>query len=108
MLQISKKTYEWLNKGLRAGLATILLIIGYASLVYLLSTTSEAIDSNMRSIDGGAASTRYFLQGFYGFLNTLLWIFIIFSGIIISLAYIIYVVDVIRSKNKMYGEFEDI
>lgn len=106
MLKVGRKTYVWLYKGLKVSSATVLLIIGFTALIYLLSIGSEIISANTRSMDGNTASSNYFLQGFYGFLNTALWIFVIFSGAIFLLAYAIYVIDVIRGKKEENTELE--
>lgn len=108
MLEISRKTYEWLYKGLRVASATVLLIIGFSALIYLLSIGSEIINVNAKAIDGNKYPSNYFLQGFYGFLNTALWVFVIFSGAIFLLAYAIYVIDVIRDKKGENVEFESL
>jgi len=106
--EISRKTYEWLYKGLRVASATVLLIIGFSALIYLLLIGSEIINVNAKAVDGNKASSNYFLQGFYGFLNTTLWVFVIFSGAIFLLAYAIYVIDVIRDKKGENVEFESL
>ncbi len=108
MLEISRKTYEWLYKGLKVASATVLLIIGFSALIYLLSAGSEIINANIKAIDGNKASSIYFLQGFYGFLNTTLWAFVIFSGAIFLLAYAIYIIDVIRGKKGENVELESL
>jgi hypothetical protein len=106
--EIGRKTYEWLYKGLRVASATVLLIIGFSALIYLLSIGSEIINVNAKAIDGNKYPSNYFLQGFYGFLNTALWVFVIFSGAIFLLAYAIYVIDVIRDKKGENVEFESL
>jgi len=99
-IESRRRTYMLVDKGMKIAMASALLIIGFAALVYLLTIGSELISSNINSIDGRAASAGPILQGFYGFLNTTLWIFAIFSGAIFSLAYAVYVIDVIRDRRE--------
>jgi len=107
-IESRRRVYRLLDAGMRIAMATALLVIGFAALIYLLSIGSELISSNVKSIDGRAASTGLFLQGFYGFLNIVLWVFVIFSGAIFSLAYAVYLIDVIRGKREEGGEIEGI
>jgi hypothetical protein len=108
LLEISRKAYGWLYKALKVASATVLLIIGFSALIYLLSIGSEIINANIKAIDDNRVFSNYFLQGFYGFLNTALWAFIIFSGAIFLIAYAIYVIDVIRGKKEENVEPESL
>lgn len=100
MLDIRERLYERTYKVVLAIIATALLMLGFYALIYLLSVGSELINSNIKNIDMSQSSGKYFLLGFYNFLNVSLWIFAITAGAIISLIYVVYIIDVIKSRNK--------
>jgi len=100
LLDIRERLYERTYKVVLSIIATALLMLGFFALIYLLSVGSELINSNIKNINMAQSSGKYFLLGFYDFLNIALWIFTIAAGAIISLIYVVYIIDVIRSRNK--------
>lgn len=100
MLDVRGRLYERTYKVMLIIIATALLMLGFYALIYLLSVGSELINSNIKSVDMTQSSGKQFLLGFYNFLNMALWIFAIAAGAIISLVYVVYIIDVIRSKNR--------
>lgn len=93
MIETTKKTYEKLSKALSITLATLLLVLGFAAIIYITSTALEIINSKT-----GAGDSTITITGLSGLLNVAIIIFAVGIGAAISIPYAVYVIDKLRSR----------
>lgn len=101
MIEVTRRTYETISKILSIAAATILLILGFAIIVYITSSALEYINSR-----GGASNSIMANPGLNGLLSVFLIVLAAGIGVMISIPYAVYVIDKLRSKGKSIPDEE--
>ncbi len=96
MIESVKKTSERLDKAFSITIATLLLALGFSAIVYITSIALEII--NPRASEGIIMT-----QGLYGLLSIAIIILAAGAGAMISIMYVVYVIDRLRSSEG--GDF---
>lgn len=99
-----KRRYELFYKALKVSFATFALVLGFIGLIFVANFMLASARS-IGSIVTGPGSRG---SSASDLVEAVIWIFTIFVGAMIAVAYSIYVMDTLRSRHALGGSDDEL